>query len=367
VTGAQIGRQQTAKDVSTGPGDNYRHAFLIREARKEGAKQQDEVDHILCAESDEERDEWVRVLAAWYTGEYVDQQTMVSRKSSKDEGSTNNSKSSAAHPPQQQQQQHAYDHQASMEQLRDPRHLHHSPHHYPHHRKHDSLGQASSIASVSSQRDSEDSRTLGLSPQSQSQPIPIRRGPQTGLATEIHPSNSLPSNLSDATSPRPASSENGTGAVRSNSELGYYTDIKDSTRNFLVVAPGSSGNGPVAAASHRASSSDQPRDLGGGGHRERGSGGSSDKRTAAGSSQKSGGQGQQQQQQQQLQALHGPSTGTPPSTKISRPMNAVPITAATNFKTRQQKTKSSFWGFAVRNGALFPPKWWLPLLLLESY
>ena len=68
VTGAQIGRQQSQNQAASG--DSYRHAFLIRESRK-GANKSDEVDHILCAESDKERDEWVKVLAAWYTGEYV--------------------------------------------------------------------------------------------------------------------------------------------------------------------------------------------------------------------------------------------------------------------------------------------------------
>lgn len=70
VTGAQIGRQQTNRDVASG--DTYRHAFLIRENRRSKATDLGtDVDHILCAESDSDRDEWVRVLAAWATGEYI--------------------------------------------------------------------------------------------------------------------------------------------------------------------------------------------------------------------------------------------------------------------------------------------------------
>lgn len=50
----------------------YRHAFLIRENKR--SKPNDtgtDVDHVLCAESDTERDDWVRVLAAWGTGHYI--------------------------------------------------------------------------------------------------------------------------------------------------------------------------------------------------------------------------------------------------------------------------------------------------------
>lgn len=69
ITGAQIGRQQNSKETS---GDTYRHAFLIRESRRSGRSDASgDVDHILCAESDSDRDDWVRVLAAWATGEYV--------------------------------------------------------------------------------------------------------------------------------------------------------------------------------------------------------------------------------------------------------------------------------------------------------
>jgi hypothetical protein len=244
-----------------------------------------------------------------------------------------------------------------VEQLRDPRHLHHTHHHqhqHNHHRKHDSLGRASSSASASSQRGSEDNRSLGLSPQAQTQPIPINRGAQAGLAAaEIHPSNSLPSNLSEVSSPRPNSSVD--GAVRSNSELGYYSDIKD-PRSLLSSGMGEGGGGHSAAASHRASASPsfpehQPRDTAPSpsplshGHRDRS--GSADKRMATGAAGANSKTGQGQG-----------VVGTPPS-KISGPMNAVPITAAAGFKTRQQKTKSSFWGFAVRNGAfLFCPLRW---------
>ncbi|UZJ56947.1 hypothetical protein CBS101457_006267 [Exobasidium rhododendri] len=67
VIGAQIGRQQRSE---TAPADkemdenSYRHAFLILETKLPSAPgdQKQMVRHVLCAESDEERDDWVNVL-----------------------------------------------------------------------------------------------------------------------------------------------------------------------------------------------------------------------------------------------------------------------------------------------------------------
>ena len=61
LTTSQIGKQANqSSDESAGKGtdDNqYRHAFLIKEPKKKNPN--DCVRHILCAESDEERDAWV--------------------------------------------------------------------------------------------------------------------------------------------------------------------------------------------------------------------------------------------------------------------------------------------------------------------
>ncbi|KAJ9100644.1 hypothetical protein QFC21_003688 [Naganishia friedmannii] len=60
ILGAEIGRQH--KDLSAGPQDDkaYRHALLIIEPKRLGAATG--LKHVLCAESDEERDAWVAVL-----------------------------------------------------------------------------------------------------------------------------------------------------------------------------------------------------------------------------------------------------------------------------------------------------------------
>ena len=73
---AQIGKQSHSKSShspSRGPDDNdghYRHAFLIREPRR---KDKDSfMDHVLCAESDAERDSWVAALLHYVDGPDVD-------------------------------------------------------------------------------------------------------------------------------------------------------------------------------------------------------------------------------------------------------------------------------------------------------
>jgi len=53
-----IGRQAQTEASKNDP-DSYRHAFLILEPRKNAPQQ---TKHILCAESDEARDEWVEAL-----------------------------------------------------------------------------------------------------------------------------------------------------------------------------------------------------------------------------------------------------------------------------------------------------------------
>lgn len=59
LLGAQIGSQRAQSTTD----DSYRHAFLIR-TREKG----ESVDHILCAESDSERDAWVESLTCHISG-----------------------------------------------------------------------------------------------------------------------------------------------------------------------------------------------------------------------------------------------------------------------------------------------------------
>lgn len=66
ITNAQIGRQQRTADSDDEK--NYRHAFLIIEAKKGPGGTNPR--HVLCAESDSERDSWVDILVRYVTGTF---------------------------------------------------------------------------------------------------------------------------------------------------------------------------------------------------------------------------------------------------------------------------------------------------------
>ncbi|KAF8449064.1 hypothetical protein L210DRAFT_3387890 [Boletus edulis BED1] len=66
ITNAQIGRQQRTADNDDEK--NYRHAFLIIEAKKVPGGSNSR--HVLCAESDPERDSWVNILVRYVTGTF---------------------------------------------------------------------------------------------------------------------------------------------------------------------------------------------------------------------------------------------------------------------------------------------------------
>ncbi|KAJ6605607.1 hypothetical protein DFH09DRAFT_1422894 [Mycena vulgaris] len=59
LTGSQIGTQQKRPDNDENM--DYRHAFLIIEAKKIANRK---IRYVLCAKSDKERDEWVKILTS---------------------------------------------------------------------------------------------------------------------------------------------------------------------------------------------------------------------------------------------------------------------------------------------------------------
>ncbi|KAI9511536.1 hypothetical protein F5148DRAFT_1319381 [Russula earlei] len=68
ITGAQIGRQHRPADRRESEEEGeYRHAFLIIEAKKGAGGSH---RHVLCAESDSERDSWVEILVRYVSGAY---------------------------------------------------------------------------------------------------------------------------------------------------------------------------------------------------------------------------------------------------------------------------------------------------------
>ncbi|KAG6897105.1 hypothetical protein C0992_004037 [Termitomyces sp. T32_za158] len=72
ITGAQIGRQQRSERTPNADEEKeYRHAFLIVEAKKGPGGSHPR--HVLCAESDEDRDAWVEILVRYFTGTYSEE------------------------------------------------------------------------------------------------------------------------------------------------------------------------------------------------------------------------------------------------------------------------------------------------------
>ncbi|KAI3393810.1 hypothetical protein diail_3586 [Diaporthe ilicicola] len=78
LPGAQIGRQSQPGGDAPSPAratdeaeNQYRHAFLILEPKKKDPSTM--TKHVLCAESDRERDQWVEVLLQWTNFKDVDE------------------------------------------------------------------------------------------------------------------------------------------------------------------------------------------------------------------------------------------------------------------------------------------------------
>lgn len=98
ITGAQIGRQQRT-DRHSGNDDEkeYRHAFLIVEAKKGPGGSHPR--HVLCAESDEERDAWVDMLVRYFTGVYSEEPLNYGPASSSSSAQQQQHGSTGKHPP----------------------------------------------------------------------------------------------------------------------------------------------------------------------------------------------------------------------------------------------------------------------------
>ncbi|PBK99332.1 RhoGAP-domain-containing protein [Armillaria gallica] len=92
VTGAQIGRQQrTERPTTTDEEKEYRHAFLIVEAKK--GQGGNHPRHVLCAESDADRDSWVEMLVRYFSGTYSEEAVPYSSSSSSSGPYTNGTSS----------------------------------------------------------------------------------------------------------------------------------------------------------------------------------------------------------------------------------------------------------------------------------
>lgn len=78
---ASIGRQTGGAQEGVEEENQFRHAFLIMEPKRKD--KQSHIQHVLCAESDEERDNWVRCLMK-YVDDDESQRPKTATKSSSD-------------------------------------------------------------------------------------------------------------------------------------------------------------------------------------------------------------------------------------------------------------------------------------------
>lgn len=121
---AQIGKQSQHQDNQSpaparGPNppdeiDNqYRHAFLILEPKKKDTSSH--VKHVLCAESDMERDQWVETLLRWidYRDPDDDDQPQQKRGQPERRGSNDNAGKSSKGQPRKKREQGKSQHQPS--------------------------------------------------------------------------------------------------------------------------------------------------------------------------------------------------------------------------------------------------------------
>ncbi|KAF7520553.1 hypothetical protein G7054_g12715 [Neopestalotiopsis clavispora] len=113
---AQIGKQSQhnsdgspAAPANSGELENqYRHAFLVLEPKKKDSSSH--VKHVLCAESDSERDQWVETLLRWI--DFKDPEDEDSKREKDRQGSANTSHGSGANSKKKTQSQAAKGHSA---------------------------------------------------------------------------------------------------------------------------------------------------------------------------------------------------------------------------------------------------------------
>ncbi|RUS15397.1 hypothetical protein BC937DRAFT_92518 [Endogone sp. FLAS-F59071] len=84
LTNAQIGRQQAhpATEGNADAANSYRHAFLILEPKKPPSSGM--TRHVLCAESDADRDEWVEALVQYVGVPIAEGDLVMERKDTKE-------------------------------------------------------------------------------------------------------------------------------------------------------------------------------------------------------------------------------------------------------------------------------------------
>ncbi|KAF5335937.1 hypothetical protein D9611_006244 [Ephemerocybe angulata] len=309
ITGAQIARQhRTDKTTTTDEEKEYRHAFLIVEAKKGPGGNHPR--HVLCAESDEERDDWVELLVRYYTGTYNEE--LIFNQNPGLNPANSNSFAATQHsasPSQPRSSTSSSDLSYSTPSRKQP--------------------SRPSLTTDDYMRSSSPSRSIDPSPIDRNNPAGAAYDAQLRRAAER--AAGMPSSLPDSSplSSVPPILSEGTKVERANSELGHYPDLQEQQ------APRSAQPRQLSPERHR------PREV-------------------------------YEGRQTNYSATNLPNTGdrapTPdnsnnPRVKISAPMNGAPIPSGFKFggkdpssdsnssAERREKAKSrSFWGFGKTNG-----------------
>ncbi|GAM89242.1 hypothetical protein ANO11243_072790 [Dothideomycetidae sp. 11243] len=86
---ASIGRQTGSNQDGVEEENQFRHAFLIMEPKRRD--KQNHIQHVLCAESDEERDIWVRCLMQYIEDEEAERPRTATKPIERSESLSNNS------------------------------------------------------------------------------------------------------------------------------------------------------------------------------------------------------------------------------------------------------------------------------------
>ncbi|KAG9128133.1 hypothetical protein FRC07_004475 [Ceratobasidium sp. 392] len=218
LAGSQIGRQQRQASRDADDENAYRHAFLIIEGKRgpSGALNR----HVLCAESDEERDSWVEVLVRYVVGDY----DKPSMETSQSQTQSQMSQQSRASTSSFQEQPPRRNRAMSKDEILK--------------------GNALPISQLAPDASNAKLFQSAPPPPEPSQPIPIDNAARQIMGQpvqEIPLSSSLPSHL-DVAMAAAASGGSGAPGQRSNSELGHYPDMpvprKPNRASFHPSAPG---------------------------------------------------------------------------------------------------------------------------------
>ncbi|KAF9523051.1 hypothetical protein CPB83DRAFT_863513 [Crepidotus variabilis] len=333
ITGAQIARQhRTEKAPNNDDEKEYRHAFLIVEAKKGPGGNHPR--HVLCAESDEDRDSWVEMLVRYYTGTYSDE--LVFNPSS---GMTSVQNSSGTSLPQQAgQPRSSTSTEVTASSPAGPRTKAATRGAMPIPQLSADGSNTKLFQTVPTQddyaRSSSPARSLEPSPAGDKQataiPIAGSSDPQKRAADRSGGGGlGLPSSLPDSSPLSAAASvfqaDLPSSGLRANSELGHYPDLQDNR---------------AANRNHRQTSMDQHRPT-------RDDGRKSFHPTLAPSTQNPPERVPSPEKLENKVKISGPMNGAPiPHGLKFGGKDAPPADSPTTANDRREKAKSrSFWGF----------------------